>query len=81
MIYKNYINREWINSAAKKTFDNINPANFTHTIGQFQDSDMADVRVAVACAKEAFKTWKEVPAPKRADYLFKAAELLIRDKE
>ena len=85
MIYKNYINGEWgeIISAGgfKETFDNVNPANTTKVIGQFQNSGESEINYAVECATEAFKTWKNVPAPKRAEILFKAAEILVRDKE
>ncbi len=36
---------------------------------------------AVAAAKAAYKTWRLVPAPKRAEILFRAAELLVKRKE
>ncbi len=95
MNYKNYINGEWSDKDAwsevistgvdsgsfKKMFDNVNPANTTKVIGQFRDSGEPEINYAVECATRAFKTWKNVPAPKRADILFKAAEILVRDKE
>jgi alpha-ketoglutaric semialdehyde dehydrogenase len=39
------------------------------------------VDIAVDAAKEAYKTWRLVPAPKRAEILFRAAELLLQRKE
>src|SRR5437762_3822328 len=39
------------------------------------------VRPAVDAATEAYKTWRLVPAPKRAEILFRAAELLVQRKE
>src|SRR5262249_4440667 len=36
---------------------------------------------AVDAAREAYKTWRLVPAPKRAEILFRAAELLVKRKE
>ena len=36
---------------------------------------------AVESAWEAFKTWSEIPAPKRAMILFRAARLLEENKE
>ena len=81
MIYKNYINGMWLYSDAETVFENINPANITNVIGSFQNSGESDINHAVECAMEAFKTWKDVPAPKRAEILFRAAEILVRDKE
>ena len=47
----------------------------------FPSSDTRDVSDAVAAAKEAFKTWRLVPAPKRAEILFRAGEILAERKE
>ena len=81
MNYKNYVNGKWIDCELYKVFENTNPADITNVIGNFQDSGESDINHAVECAMEAFKTWKDVPAPKRAEILFKAAEILVRDKE
>ena len=81
MLYKNYVNGKWIDCELYKVFENSNPADITNVIGSFQNSGESDINHAVECAMEAFKTWKDVPAPKRAEILFKAAEILVRDKE
>jgi len=44
----------------------------------FVSSTGEDVDAAVDAAKEAYKTWRLVPAPKRAEILFRAAELLLQ---
>ena len=80
-VYKNYINGEWVVSATKKTFANINPADTAETVGYFQDSDERDVNAAVAAAKEAFKKWRLVPAPKRAELVMKLGLWLKENKE
>jgi aldehyde dehydrogenase (NAD+) len=80
-IYKNFINGEWLESASGRTFENVNPANRHELIGIFQKSNVEDVETAVAAAKEAYKTWRLVPAPKRAEFLFRAARLLSERKE
>ena len=36
---------------------------------------------AVAAAKKAFPGWKNTPAPRRAEVLYAAGEILKRDKE
>jgi alpha-ketoglutaric semialdehyde dehydrogenase len=80
-VYKNYINGEWTESRSNKAFENRNPANTDELIGMFPDSTEEDVNAAVDAAREAYKTWRLVPAPKRAEILFRAAEMLVKRKE
>jgi len=79
--YKNFINNKWVVSKTGRTFDNINPADTRINLGRFQKSDKSDVNAAVAAAKEAFKTWRLVPAPKRAEILFQIADRIVANKE
>lgn len=79
--YNNYIGGEWIPSKSGATFDSINPADTRELIGRFQDSNAEDVDAAVAAAKEAAQSWRLTPAPRRAEILYRAAQLLIERKE
>jgi len=79
--YKNFINGEWVAPRSGKSLENRNPANVDELVGIFPLSSQEDVDAAVAAAKEAYKTWRLVPAPKRAEVLFRAAELLVKHKE
>jgi alpha-ketoglutaric semialdehyde dehydrogenase len=80
-VYSNFINGEWISSAAKKTFIDVNPANTKDVLGYFQRSQKKDIDRAVLAAKKALPSWSQTPAPKRALVLFKAARLLENKKE
>jgi aldehyde dehydrogenase (NAD+) len=80
-VFKNFINGEWVESRSGKAYENRNPANTDELIGMFVSSTDEDVNAAVDAAKEAYKTWRLVPAPKRAEILFRAAELLLQRKE
>src|SRR5213083_1392984 len=80
-IFKNFINGEWLESRSGKAYENHNPANTDELIGMFVSSAEEDVSAAVDAAREAYKTWRLVPAPKRAEILFRAAELLVQRKE
>jgi aldehyde dehydrogenase (NAD+) len=80
-VFKNFINGEWVAPRSGDTHRNRNPANSDEIIGDFPLSGKADVDAAVSAAREAYKTWRLVPAPKRAEILFRAAELLIKRKE
>ena len=75
-VFKNYINGEWAESSSGKTFANINPANTDDTVGHFQASNADDVNDACAAAVAAQQAWAELPATRRGEYLFKAAEIL-----
>jgi aldehyde dehydrogenase (NAD+) len=80
-IYHNLIGGEWLPSQSGQTFENINPADHSDVVGIFPSSNAEDVALAVAAAKKAFLTWRLVPAPKRAEILYRAAQLLIERKE
>jgi alpha-ketoglutaric semialdehyde dehydrogenase len=80
-VFENFINGEWVAPKSGKTHLNHSPANTGEVIGEFPLSTGADVDAAVSAAREAYKTWRLVPAPKRAEILFRAAELLVRRKE
>ena len=80
-VYKNFINGEWVESHTGRTFENLNPADTRDVVGVFQHSDAEDVNRAIDAASEAYKKWRLVPAPRRAEMLYKASEILIGRKE
>ncbi|MGD0568890.1 MAG: aldehyde dehydrogenase family protein [Candidatus Sulfotelmatobacter sp.] len=80
-VFKNFIDGEWVESSTGETFENRNPADTRDVVGIFQKSAKADVDAAVDAAKRAFAKWRLVPAPRRAEIVFRAAEILIERKE
>ena len=79
--FKNFINGEWVSPRGGATIENRNPANTDEVVGVFPASALEDVDAAVAAAKAAYAKWRLVPAPKRAEILFRAAEQLVKRKE
>jgi alpha-ketoglutaric semialdehyde dehydrogenase len=79
--YPNYIDGTWAPSDSGETFENRNPANTDDLIGVFQKSTGRDVEAAVNAASRAYEDWRLVPAPRRAELLFKAAQILVDRKE
>jgi acyl-CoA reductase-like NAD-dependent aldehyde dehydrogenase len=75
-VFRNYIDREWIECKSGKTFPNVNPANTDETVGLFQASGPEDAQAACDVAAQAQPAWANLPATRRGEYLFKAAELL-----
>ncbi len=79
--YKNFVNGEWVESHSGKVFENLNPAATSEVVGIFQQSDAQDVAQAAEAAAEAFPKWRLVPAPRRAEILYRAAQVLQERKE
>jgi aldehyde dehydrogenase (NAD+) len=75
--FRNLIGGEWTASADGATYPDINPADARETVGIFASSGPEDVRRAFAAAEAAFPSWAEMPAPKRGELLYRAAELLL----
>jgi alpha-ketoglutaric semialdehyde dehydrogenase len=79
--YHNFIDGAWVPSVSGNLFENRNPANQDDLIGVFQRSTRMDVERALDAARRAYETWRLVPAPRRAEMLFRAAQLLADRKE
>ena len=79
--FHNYIDGQWKASVSVRTFENRNPANTDDLIGLFPDSTSSEAEAAIHAARGAYDTWRLVPAPKRAELLFRAAQLLVERKE
>src|SRR5580765_2797927 len=79
--YYNLIDGEWVPAVSGDLFENRNPANTDDLIGVFQKSSAADAQRAIEAARRAYAAWRLVPAPKRAEVLFRAAQLLADRKE
>ncbi len=80
-VYKNFIDGEWVEASTGQTFENRNPADTRDVVGIFQRSGKADVEAAIAAAKRAFAKWRLVPAPRRAEIIYRAGEMLMERKE
>src|SRR6188768_3337386 len=81
MTYANFVGGKWVPSESGATFENRNPADTSDLIGLFADSTRADAEAAINVARVAFESWRLVPAPKRAEMLFKAAQIIAARKE
>ncbi|HEY1265334.1 MAG TPA: aldehyde dehydrogenase family protein [Terriglobales bacterium] len=80
-VFQNFIDGEWVDSSSGQTFENINPADTREVVGIFQRSNASDVEAAVDAARHAFSKWRLVPAPRRAEILYRAGEILMERKE
>jgi acyl-CoA reductase-like NAD-dependent aldehyde dehydrogenase len=79
--FNNFIDGSWKPSQSGQLFENRNPADRDDLIGLFQQSTTADAQEALAAASRAYATWRLVPAPRRAELLFRAAQIIAARKE
>ncbi len=70
-----YIDGAWFQPSSSKKITNINPADTSEVLAEFPAATADDVQRAVAGAKEAFKSWRDVPAPERARVIWRATEV------
>lgn len=73
----NYIDGTWVDGA-NGTADSINPSNLSEVVAKYQMASSAQAEQALDAAIEAFKSWQHVPVAKRAEYIFKAADVMRR---
>lgn len=63
------------NIKTEQTFNSYNPSNKEEVIGTFYKGTKELADQAIKEAAQKFEVWKDVPAEKRASYLFKAAAI------
>ncbi len=74
--FNNLINGEWTPATGVKTFHSHNPADFAAVVGTYPSSVKADAERAFAAAEAALPAWRNMPAPKRGEIFYRAAEIL-----
>src|SRR5437773_1943031 len=77
---KNLINGKWVEARSRQTMPSTNPAT-GEVLGVVPKSGPEDITAAVEAAKSVFEKWRKYPAPRRAEILFRAAEMLVKEKE
>jgi alpha-ketoglutaric semialdehyde dehydrogenase len=77
----NYIGGQWQPASTGGQIESRNPAQWDQVVATAPSSAKTDVELAVDAARKAYRTWKLVPAPVRAEKLFRVGELLQQRKE
>lgn len=76
--YPNHIGSQIVTSP--ETLASTNPSQKNQVIGVFPKLSIEHVDQAILVAQKTFETWSKVPAPERAQYLFKASDLMRKRK-
>ncbi|WP_404443937.1 CoA-acylating methylmalonate-semialdehyde dehydrogenase [Sutcliffiella horikoshii] len=79
-VLQNFIDGKWVDSKGADQMEVINPAT-KECLAKVPISTKEDVEEAVKAAKTAFKTWKEVPVPKRARIMYAYHHLLTENHD
>ncbi|HWQ44253.1 MAG TPA: aldehyde dehydrogenase family protein [Methanosarcina barkeri] len=78
--YKLFIEGKFSDSSTGEAFEDINPTTL-ESLATVQVAGIGDVDRAVEAAEAGFLIWSEIPAPRRAEILLKAARILRERKE
>ncbi|MEL7083804.1 MAG: aldehyde dehydrogenase family protein [Cyanobacteria bacterium J06597_1] len=77
----NFIDGRWVAASSGETTDCRNPADWREVVATAPRSNPTDVDAAVMAARQAYRHWRLVPAPVRAEYVLRVGELLRERKE
>jgi len=80
-LVRNFIAGAWSDAEDGRRFDSRNPADLRETVANVTLSGRSEVERAVAAARAALPGWRSLPAPRRGEMLYRAAELLLQNKE
>ena len=72
--YPLVINDQEISSGAE--IESRNPSRLNEVIGRVARATVADAERSIQAARAAFSSWRDLPATQRADFLFRAAEVM-----
>jgi len=76
--FQNYIGGEWRGASSGETFATHNPARFDEAVAEYPKGSREDARRAFEAAAQAQDGWRRVPAPRRGEFLYRAAEWLAQ---
>jgi RHH-type transcriptional regulator, proline utilization regulon repressor / proline dehydrogenase / delta 1-pyrroline-5-carboxylate dehydrogenase len=69
------------NVATEKELQSLNPARPSEVVGRVAITALKEVQLAIDAAKKALPMWRNHSADKRAEYLFKAAEIVEQERD
>jgi acyl-CoA reductase-like NAD-dependent aldehyde dehydrogenase len=79
--YRNFVGGAWVESRGTRSVANLNPADTRDVLGQVPLATADEARAAVDAAQAAFPAWRATPAPQRGAMLYRAWQLLQREKD
>jgi alpha-ketoglutaric semialdehyde dehydrogenase len=74
--FQSFIGGQWVGARSGETFETRNPANTDEVVGQYPKCGADEAREAIDAARAAQPAWAAIPAPKRGEILYRAANIL-----
>jgi acyl-CoA reductase-like NAD-dependent aldehyde dehydrogenase len=74
--FSNLIGGEWVGARSGATIETRNPADTDEIVGRYPKCGADEARQAIEAARAAQPAWAAIPAPKRGEVLYRAANLL-----
>ena len=81
LVCNNFINGAWVQATEGAILESRNPSDRREVVATFPRSSKIDVDSAVSSARQAYRSWRLIPTPARAEYIFQVGELLSQQKE
>src|SRR5690625_2897977 len=78
--YGLYVDGEWINSKDNSIFTVTNPST-EEVIAEIPKLGGKETKAAIAAADKAFKSWSQLTAKERGDYLTKLHDIMIENSD
>ena len=72
---RNYVGGSFL-AGAGDPFDDINPSDATDLVARVPGGNADDAGAAVRAAGQALATWRDLPGPARAEFLYRWAEVI-----
>lgn len=79
--FRNFVAGQWLETGTEGSFLNVNPADSNDIIGEFPSAGKKELEDAIAAASEAYQEWRLVPAPRRAQIIHRAGDIMASKKE
>ena len=78
---KHFIRGEFVASSGGHVLRDVNPSDISDQIAEIPEGTGNDVTAAVTAAAETFPSWRLLPAPARAEFLYRWADAVSSSKE
>lgn len=67
--------------STEKEIKSINPSRPSEIVGRTASASQKDAQAAIDAAKKALPAWRDTPGEKRAEFLFKAADIMEKERD
>ena len=67
--------------SSEREIKSLNPSRPSEIVGRAASATTKEAQMAIDAATKAFPAWRDTPGEKRAEYLFRAAEIMRQERD